>query len=547
MFIILPVTLISGQDEVNTVNTPPVVTTSTQIESDINTYAVSQRDVEDITINNGAKVRVFQLQRSVYTNIVGAENIISNLRELYIKDIDYDKLYSIVNSLEAILIDLEEFDYDRPHQEMARDFLIHKSDAVALTSKFREYVSSFITNEQREKLRQIYNNSREEVREEYSKRIKEEVKNQNIVHLRNLLNRYNLNTEFIIEQLENGEITIEQVRERLSMLSSNVTSQQRIEISQRALENRNRQNIEVRERVQEFQEELKEESQIRSERINKRVEKRAQVIESRIVDRSTPTIIKNLSSEENQQKIAEERRRIEAVRNERLERLNERGEVKDDNLIACTREYAPVCAQPPMPKCSTDLGCPQVMPDLKTYGNSCMARAAGAEIISRGECENQEDEIIKHRGGGFGKVSIGDITFTRKDSTSIRNTVESEGKVNLMFDEQRYILVEGDKETLSFLNTFLKIEGIKGESIELKIDEKGYLIVNERIDSRTELFLELVNVDKIATILIENDIRNNNFGRIKVLELHTSKNQSEEKCEIRHEEIEVLSWCWGGI
>ena len=52
----------------------------------------------------------------------------------------------------------------------------------------------------------------------------------------------------------------------------------------------------------------------------------------------------------------------------------------------CTAEYAPVCGQPPMPSCTSWMMCVQVMPAMQTYGNMCMANAAGATNISSGEC-----------------------------------------------------------------------------------------------------------------------------------------------------------------
>lgn len=54
---------------------------------------------------------------------------------------------------------------------------------------------------------------------------------------------------------------------------------------------------------------------------------------------------------------------------------------------ACPEIYDPVCGQPPMPECPEGHVCPQVMPQPKTYSNECMMKNAGAELISRGECE----------------------------------------------------------------------------------------------------------------------------------------------------------------
>jgi len=57
----------------------------------------------------------------------------------------------------------------------------------------------------------------------------------------------------------------------------------------------------------------------------------------------------------------------------------------------CTMDYNPVCAQPPMPKCSDGLACIQVMPPLKTYSNECVAKNSGAIIKYKGECGSSEN------------------------------------------------------------------------------------------------------------------------------------------------------------
>lgn len=58
---------------------------------------------------------------------------------------------------------------------------------------------------------------------------------------------------------------------------------------------------------------------------------------------------------------------------------------------ACTREYMPVCAEPPMPACLEGMMCAQVMPAAKTYPNKCSAEAENATIISEGECASTSE------------------------------------------------------------------------------------------------------------------------------------------------------------
>lgn len=60
----------------------------------------------------------------------------------------------------------------------------------------------------------------------------------------------------------------------------------------------------------------------------------------------------------------------------------------DDEPIACTKEYNPVCAAETSIEPCTTLPCPVM--HHKTFGNPCMARAAKARIVQQGECGKLE-------------------------------------------------------------------------------------------------------------------------------------------------------------
>lgn len=60
--------------------------------------------------------------------------------------------------------------------------------------------------------------------------------------------------------------------------------------------------------------------------------------------------------------------------------------IEDEEALICTMEYAPVCWQPAMPECGEGMACIQMMPAPVTYGNKCMMNAAKATLLNEWEC-----------------------------------------------------------------------------------------------------------------------------------------------------------------
>ena len=87
-------------------------------------------------------------------------------------------------------------------------------------------------------------------------------------------------------------------------------------------------------------------------------------------------------------------------------------ECRDGDCVkyySCTEEYSPVCGQPPMPKCSSEFGCAQVMPQPKTYSNMCELEKAHAEFLYKGECDAKS--VCKDSDGGKNYYVKGTMTI----------------------------------------------------------------------------------------------------------------------------------------
>jgi hypothetical protein len=58
----------------------------------------------------------------------------------------------------------------------------------------------------------------------------------------------------------------------------------------------------------------------------------------------------------------------------------------DNRNSVCPKSIAPVCAQPPMPKCPEGMYCIQAMPKAKIYQNACLAAADYARVVDMKYC-----------------------------------------------------------------------------------------------------------------------------------------------------------------
>ncbi len=411
-------------DEVEAVSTNTGVNSSTNAE-------VSSRLVGEVSNQRGAQVRVMQLMRNVEANIEGAEVILEKLRYPPCNCTQYDRMSQIVDSLDVVVIELEEFNYSNPSNEMARDFVSYKQDAVELTSEFRTLAREVLSEEEREEIREELQEIREQKREEFKEQIDERKREFQVDQFRELVVRLDIEGDEygFVEDLESGNISIQEARQGLAQVIRDRNQEERQEALQRVREIATREGIEARERAQEIQEVVQKRAQTRNERLEKRLVERQDRVRERIENRN----VASASTSEVRDNNEQSQQRLEEVRNERLERLNNRIDRARDRVInsgndrpqVCTREYAPVCARPSFEGCPEGRACQP--PRMRTYPNECVAKSRGAQIQYEGKCENSElemDEDYNSVRSNRGEISDED------NNTSTRVEIESNAEVS---------------------------------------------------------------------------------------------------------------------
>lgn len=114
--------------------------------------------------------------------------------------------------------------------------------------------------------------------------------------------------------------------------------------------------------------------------------------------------------------------------------------------IACTKEYAPVCASVKTGIVCVTTPCPTTIE--KTYGNACEARVAGAAVVYKGECRPSETGTVKPSLGAIeteaktavpvtGAVEIKTDEAVKADSLNTTNTTEVKAE-EIKTDSTRY-------------------------------------------------------------------------------------------------------------
>jgi hypothetical protein len=82
---------------------------------------------------------------------------------------------------------------------------------------------------------------------------------------------------------------------------------------------------------------------------------------------------------------------VEMVKNNGALKINHHNglNIRRDEII-CHEIYQPVCGRLPKTVCAEGMLCAQVMPVPQTFGNLCELNAAGATLIHKGECNDQD-------------------------------------------------------------------------------------------------------------------------------------------------------------
>jgi hypothetical protein len=215
----------------------------------------------------GAKIRVLQLKDSLIHQARAGNLIIEYLNN---KNTSTEDLVTITAKFEGLIEEIDSMSIEnKTAEELAKEFVAIKEEAKNLSSQFKETVSSSLSEEEKQELREILKKDKEENKEKNEK-LRELVKEHNLEKTKEVLNRLGVDPTEIAEQLRSGNISLDDIKERIRNKFENHDIEKRENFKTEFREESQKIRIEAKER----KDDLKEETRIKVENLRERLEER---------------------------------------------------------------------------------------------------------------------------------------------------------------------------------------------------------------------------------------------------------------------------------
>jgi len=193
-----------------------------------------EETIEEISIMSypyGSEVRLLQLEKSLTRNIMIGEKIIYILGELEIDTTELELIIFEMNySLMGEIHNLSENLTSLNKTDVVEQFVDLKNESINLTREFRITLHGMLDEETLELLRgemkEFYNEEMQNLREQ----IRNMIRNFNRERLHSIYGLLGLIDEELLQQYQNGDVTLEDVKEQIREYLDGLTKEERREL-----------------------------------------------------------------------------------------------------------------------------------------------------------------------------------------------------------------------------------------------------------------------------------------------------------------------------
>jgi hypothetical protein len=208
------------------------------------------KEIKSINTPLGAYIRLLQLKKSIYKNIIIGEETIKIIEDKH-SDFDTTKLNSILDDLQALVLIINQQDNSSEIKTLTENYVGIKKQSIELSQNFKTEANTILTEDDKQEIRQNIN-LKNDLIEEINSEIKEAIRNHNMDKFKSWMKRLENNNDGLRKKLESGQIDIDEAKNVLIKSFKELPLQKKEEIKSKVKENITKQLVSNSARIEEL-------------------------------------------------------------------------------------------------------------------------------------------------------------------------------------------------------------------------------------------------------------------------------------------------------
>jgi hypothetical protein len=208
----------------------------------------TEEEIEIMNNSLGAEIRLLQLEKAILKNLLKGERAVEVLKAM---EFNTSTLESILDEMRLLLEEIN--DTDPSSNDSVRVFVDLKSKARNLTKQFRDMIKELLSDQKIKELKERIREMVGEGLENVSKKIRNKIKQFNRNQIHRLYGIIGNNNSSLIEEYENGNVSLAQVKSQISKMVNQMTKEKKNQIFSEVKEDNIRKKIKAQASADEIQ------------------------------------------------------------------------------------------------------------------------------------------------------------------------------------------------------------------------------------------------------------------------------------------------------
>lgn len=186
----------------------------------------SEVEIEEVEVMHnpeGQIQRFTQLNESIQKSILIGQEALNTFEN--VSEEDLVTFNRVLSDLNALVVVINEVDYNSSFEELAKTYVGVRREAVSLVKEFRNLSKNYISEEKANQLRKQLRERNKEKIKEMKEKIQQKVRETYASNAKRFMEKFGVEDEALIQRYLNGEITNNEFRHQLKEIVKNFSKE----------------------------------------------------------------------------------------------------------------------------------------------------------------------------------------------------------------------------------------------------------------------------------------------------------------------------------